>query len=248
MKIKNLFSRISGELLILKITNSRSTILNTSASEPKKPTKWLKKYTKLEYLEDILNQRQLHLASPDSWPDKNDSEAFNIYASTKNINNIKCLCLTGSPDRYHFWHIFGEQEKGVCLWFCRKSLEADIERDKSLTKGDVTYLIPENANSLSIDEIPFAKRKQYCDEREYRIIRVSKSETAPDDKFRFSIASLKRIYLNPWLSTFCVNREKAHISKIFGTSKIHIKIRQNKSLESRKWITALNLASKGSEN
>jgi hypothetical protein len=175
--------------------------------------RWLKKYTKLKYLEEILRSSHLHLGDPSEWPDKNDSEGIRLFSGGNGGFKILSTCLTEAADRFHFWHVFGEQEKGVCLWFDKDLLVRDIGKDNSLIANDVQYRTPEKLALLSFDQIPFAKREQYRDESEFRVLRVKQSPDTPVEKFAFSQDSLRRIYLNPWLSSQQVESAKAWISE-----------------------------------
>jgi len=162
---------------------------------------WLKKYMKLENLERTLKEKQLHLGNPTvDWDDKNDSECIRIYSAKKSQGfEILGTCLTEAADRFHFWHIFGDKEKGVCLWFEKESLIKDIMTDGSLVANKVEYRRAEQLSKLKADLLPFVKREQYRDECEFRVLRVRAAQKLPTDKFSFSANSLKRIYLNSWL-------------------------------------------------
>ncbi|OWY04617.1 hypothetical protein B6V75_00215 [Thioclava sp. F1Mire-8] len=207
--------------------------------------RWLKKYTKIKYLEGILRERQLHLSSPSEWDDKNDSMVVKLYSNKFLSFDAVGTCLTGAPDRFHFWHIFGEREQGVCLWFERKALVNDIKGDTTLSSGEVLYRLPEDVRFLEDDQIPFAKREQYQDECEFRVLRTKKPKHMAFDKFSFSALSLQRIYLNPWLSRSEVTRQKRKISDLLKDDLAHVKVWQNRTLRKRKWIDAVAEALEG---
>lgn len=200
---------------------------------------WLKKYTKLEYLEQTLKKKQLHLGDPTKWPDKNDSTGIQRYSKEFCDFDILGTCLTQARDRFHFWHIFGEKEHGVCLWFDRNCLIEDIKVDSSLVARKVQYRMPNELKKLTVDQLPFAKRKQYRDECEFRVLRQSATQIVPDDKFLFSADSLKRIYLNPWLSPEKVDQETQKIEKLRNNGLEHVEVKQNRTLENKEWIDAI---------
>ncbi|SPH23873.1 hypothetical protein DEA8626_02950 [Defluviimonas aquaemixtae] len=202
--------------------------------------RWLKKYTKLEHLEPTFRALQLHLGDPKEWDDKNDSECIRIYSERFPEHEIRGTCLTEASDRFHFWHVFGERENGVCLWFERDSLIDDIKQDGSLLADKVRYRLPAELSQLELRLIPFAKRKQYRDECEFRVLRIHTNPGIDADKFSFSANSLKRIYLNPWLSPKEVKREKDRISGLLKDHLKHVRVMQNRSLKQKAWIDAVS--------
>ncbi|WP_146193161.1 hypothetical protein [Maritimibacter sp. 55A14] len=202
--------------------------------------RWLKKYTKLKHLEAVLKGQQLHLGNPREWEDKNDSECIRIYSDKFLKFEVRGTCLTGAADRFHFWHIFGGRKRGVCLWFERDSLIKDIKGDASLVADKVRYRMPAGLSQLESGLIPFAKREQYRDECEFRVLRLSTPQGMPTDKFSFSANSLKRIYLNPWLSPKEVEREKVRISGLMNDQLKHVCVMQNRSLKQKAWIDAVS--------
>lgn len=208
-------------------------------------TVWLKKYTELEYLESILRNRHLHLGDPKTWPDKNDSKLVEMYSKKFNVPDIRGTCLTEAPDRFHFWSIFGKCEEGVCLWFEKNSLLQDIEKDKSLTSRPVKYCTIAQMRDLDADSVPFAKRAQYSDEREFHIIRKRLEPEGPNDqsdKFEFSISSLKGIYLNSWLGSGEVESWTERIKEYLDNDFAGVCVKQNKIINSDEWIKAAHMA------
>lgn len=203
-----------------------------------KETRWLKKYTKLEHLPSIIKEKQLHLGNPKDWEDKNDGELVRLYSEASGTFEMRATCLTGAADRYHFWEIFGKREQGVCIWFDRAELLRDIREDQSLVAKNAKYIQPARLSKTERALIPFAKREQYADEREFRVLRVKPAANTEADKFRFSASSLKRIYLNPWLSAPLVEQEKAKLSHLLSSDYEHVEVRQNRALRKSDWINA----------
>lgn len=199
---------------------------------------WLKKYTTLEHLEKTIRNRELHLGDPSKWSDKNDSECIRLYSNWCGDFKMLATCLTNAPDRFHFWHIFGERERGVCLWFEQDRLCKDIEKDSTLVFRKVKYPPPADLTKTNPCDLPFTKREQYADECEHRVLRKAAIHSGKsNDKFGFSAQSLRRIYLNPWLSLTEYETEKAKVSKLlcqYGLS--HVCIKRNRLLEKKAWI------------
>ncbi|GIT85022.1 hypothetical protein [Roseobacter sp. OBYS 0001] len=201
--------------------------------------KWLKKYTKLEYLPEILETRQLHLGDPKSWDDQNDAAAILMFSQRQSGFDIRGTCLTAAPDRFHFWHIFGERELGVCLWFDRERIVREFDQDHSLVSGMVRYPTRKDLFQTKPDEIAFTKREQYGDEREFRVLRVSPPVRGEPEKLKFSAYSLRRVYLNPWLSPSSVSLYKKLLRQELTGDLVHVELKQNRSLKKKDWINAL---------
>lgn len=203
---------------------------------------WLKKYTKIEFLPEILDKKQLHLGDPTSWDDQNDSAAIQLYEKGLNGFKVRATCLTQARDRFHFWHIFGERMSGVCLWFDKKALVRDIDRDASLIGRFVLYPKSEDLKKTKFKDVPFTKRQQYSDEREFRVLRIQNSGSVEFDKFRFSASSLKRIYYNPWMSKEAKEFYDCVIGQQLQGEFRHVDLKQNRSLRKQDWIDTLTEA------
>lgn len=192
--------------------------------------RWLKKYTELKYAENVLTTCKLHLGDPSSWDDKNDYELIKIYAKAVSEPNVRATCLTTAADRFHFWTVFGHQDSGVCYWFDCKSLIADIAKDETLIARKVLYRKPNTRN-----EIPFSKREQYSDEKEFRVLKHSRASDE-QTSFSFSPTSLRRIYLNAWLSPKQLAEERERLMELSRGHLSHVEIRQSRVIRKRAWI------------
>lgn len=203
--------------------------------------KWLKRYIKLDHLDDTLRENEIFLGDPSEWPDKNDSGLIKLYSDQFEISDIRVTCLTESPDRFHFWSIFGGRELGVCLWFERSLLLDDIGKDTTLEAGKVQYVSVQGLKRLDANTIPFAKREQYKDEREFRVLRKQSALCSEPTKFKFTPMSLKRIYLNPWLENEDYLKYKKSIFKNHPKFS-HVEVMQSKMLNYGKWKRAAKAA------
>jgi hypothetical protein len=200
---------------------------------------WLKKYTEIKYLNSILAKRHLYMADPCAWPDKNDSTLVEVYSKAVSATKTRITCLTEAPDRFHFWTVFGGERNGVCLWFDREALLADVNADDSVRGQSVRYLRPKELSKVSVAELPFSKRSQYEDESEFRIIRSQDDQCRVEsDTFEFSANSLKRVYFNSWLNSAELVREKEKIQPLLELEFSHVKLLQSRMLNMRRWILA----------
>lgn len=201
--------------------------------------RWLKKYTELRHAENVLTTCTLHLGDPSAWPDKNDAELIKIYAEAVSVPYVRATCLTTAADRFHFWTVFGRQDSGVCFWFEPKSLIADIAKDETLIARQVLYRKPN-----TLDEIPFSKREQYSDEREFRVLMHARAREELTS-FSFSPTSLKRIYLNAWLSPEQLAEERERLMEMLRGHLSHVVIRQSRVIRKRAWIDAARSVARG---
>ena len=207
-----------------------------SALTKKTNKKWLKKYTKLYYLKEILTDKRLFLGDPKEWPDKNDRHCLLKYAAYADSSEIRATCLNRGSDRYHFWEVYGEKCDGVCLWFHRDQLIGDIKNDTSLRSKNVIYKEHKSVACIDPEDVPFAKRKQYKDEVEFRVIRTRSNGCY---HFDFRPNSLARVYLNPWLEPAEVSHWKREIGRWWGSEYNDLCVKQNRSLDYRKWKDAV---------
>lgn len=204
-------------------------------------SKWLKKYTKACFLEDMLQSKTIFLGNPDDWADKNDSTLINIYKKKMRLHNIRATCLTMAADRYHFWEVFGEKEKGVCLWFDMNQLKEDILKDTNLISKPIIYLLPEKLEKCGeFKNLPFYKREQYRDEKEFRVLRKFQNKDDASNKcgFEFNPRSLKKIYLNSWLSPKEYKWQYNFIKSLLVDNLSHVDLQQNKVHDYKEWIYA----------
>jgi hypothetical protein len=201
--------------------------------------RWLKKYTKLKYLQRMLELEELHLGSPNTWEDENDAALVKRFSDLTKASTVRATCLTSAPDRFHFWAVFGDREMGVCLWFNRKKLLNDISSDKSLRASDVEYMSTKKLKAnTNVQNLPFAKRLQYSDEQEFRILRSIATHDEANAGFRFSPKSLERIYLNPWLKKVDLTSAKTKVGELLAKDYRHVRLLQSRALANQKWIKA----------
>ena len=123
---------------------------------------------------------------------------------------------------------------------------SDLRKDQTLIVDQVQYMTPKELKDIQLNEIPFAKREQYTDEREVRVIRNYATEGPKKDGFDFSASSLKRIYLNPWLNEKAFKENKAEISAMLKGKYGRVEILQSKTLRHNGWIRAARDAAKKS--
>jgi len=74
-------------------------------------TKYLRRYTHLEALRNILCTKSLTLLDYRKWDDKNDSYFLHLYQEERELKSLLALCLTRSSERFHLWQVFGPKRE-----------------------------------------------------------------------------------------------------------------------------------------
>lgn len=67
---------------------------------------YLRRYTHLESLRNILCTKSLTLLDYRGWDDKNDSCFLRLYREERKLESLLALCFTRASERFHFWHVF----------------------------------------------------------------------------------------------------------------------------------------------
>jgi hypothetical protein len=131
----------------------------------------LKRFTTLPILLDYLVTEKLVLLDPASWDDKNDSEIILAYKRKKGIENLFALCFAHGHETIHHWKTFANGASGCYIKFYADKL-IKIFKDNNLIQDYVRYKKVDEviAEELSVNDIPFTKRKAYECESEYRVI------------------------------------------------------------------------------
>jgi hypothetical protein len=84
---------------------------------------------------------------------------------------------------------------------------------------------------------PFLKRFPFRDEREFRIIYESVEEKIDNKKLAFTLNSIRKITLSPWLPTPVFENIKETIQSIPGCTGL--KIVPSTLLENQRWRRAI---------
>ena len=72
---------------------------------------YLRRYTHLESLRNILCTKSLTLLDFQEWKDKNDSHFLRLYKEERKLKSLLALCFTRASERFHLWHVFGPKKK-----------------------------------------------------------------------------------------------------------------------------------------
>ena len=197
--------------------------LDVGYMKPNK-SKYLRRYTSLPILFDMLINRRVTLVDPKSWEDRNDSYYLEIYQQKKQLKTLLALCFTIKPETFHHWKIFAGHPGGVCITFDKQLLLKQLLRQQNIRVEIVTYRLIKDLreNPPSIDELPFIKRKPYRDEGEFRIIYEDKKKEVSIKHFKIELSVIKKITLNPWIPKSIAKCTKDIIWGIQDCDKINI--------------------------
>jgi hypothetical protein len=170
----------------------------------------LKRYTELPFLLHMLRRQEITLLSPASWDDRNDALYIEQYREDQGHKSVFALCLTRASTTYHHWKVFAGSMSGVCIYFNEKRLK-DWASANEVRFEDVKYLSLRRARKdpPKGENLPFRKRHAFEDEAEVRLLYSSKEENGTVKSFKFDLALIDQVEVNPWLpqSVFAAVRE-----------------------------------------
>jgi hypothetical protein len=215
------------------------------------PAPELRRYTDVLNLLEIVRTRRLPLSVPDFWQDSTDRLCLQVYADRFRLQgegdrSIFALCMTQTSETSHHWQLYASHSHGVCIVFDRAKLCAAIEeaarRSPSIRHGQVEYLDysdMKEACDCDPDKLPFVKRKEFADEREYRVIAVSGSELF-DGEFSIPIplSAINRIVLGYRMPTH-LSQGLSDLVRSFRGCR-DLVVRQSTFMDNGKWRRGLN--------
>jgi hypothetical protein len=187
-------------------------------------TKYLRRYTSLPVLLDMLINKRITLLDPVSWEDRNDSFYIENYREIKGLKTVLALCFTERAETFHHWKVFAGDSSGVCIRFYRKGLLSCFKDKNGIHSGSVAYSLMSDlqAKPPRLEKLPFLKRKQYEDEAEFRIIYENRNKIHRTKDFSLDLTSIDRITLSPWMPPPIAQTVKQLISGLPGCTKIEL--------------------------
>jgi hypothetical protein len=173
--------------------------VRTSAKEVQK-VQVLNRYTSLPIALDVLVQKKITLLNPETWEDRNDAYFLERYREEMNLQSVLAICFSRHRETFHHWRVFSSGCSGVCIEF-DKSLLQSIPNQPAYRHGNVEYYWIKDLqkDKPRLDKWPFLKRKPFEDEREYRIIFETASESLRAHSIPINFGSIRKITLSPWL-------------------------------------------------
>jgi hypothetical protein len=193
-------------------------------------------YTNLSALIHMLRSKKITLVSPFHWDDEIDVHFMKEYKRRKKLRAIRAICFAQSRETFHHWKVFAGTRDGVCIHFDQTSLLAHFQNHKGISYGDVTYSFLNDLKeleSISVERLPFTKRKAFEDEREYRVVCFDKGSRAPAASYSIGIQCIDKISLGPWFRKEWIGSVRETIQAIDGCE--HLEIRKSTVLGSKLW-------------
>lgn len=217
---------------IVRVANA---IGNVASSE----ITFLRRYTSIAAVIDILRRKELPLLDPQTWDDRNDRYFMSLYKESGALGGLYGLCAATCKETYHHWRVFTNTADGACIEIRREPLEERLRQLPGVSFGDVDYLVLGNVEKLGPgdrDRLPFVKRWGFGPECEYRIIAETKEVQRPALSIDFPISLIGRIHLNPWLPAPIADSLKVTLREIPGCSKLSIA--RSQLIDSGRWKAA----------
>lgn len=192
--------------------------------KPLKMHKFLRRYTSLPALIEILSSKKITLLDPGLWDDKNDAYFMAQYKNKEKLKTLLALCFTQGPETYHHWHVFAGGAAGVCIEFDGDALLASLLLSGSFKHGQVKYLNLNQAKShkFRVNDLPFLKRSAFEPEAEFRLIYESSKECCSSLSLPIKIKDILKVSLSPWMVQAMSKTVAQAVRSINGCSKLRI--------------------------
>ena len=185
---------------------------------------YLRRYTDITSLINILTNQELILVDPKSWDDKNDSHFIDVYKEKMGLKSVLALCFSQSSETYHHWSVFAKGPSGVCIKFKKSSIESFIKKNKDLKLKELEYLTVKelSINGIKKNDLPFVKRTPFEPEKEIRLLWESKNENISSFSLKIDISSIVQITVSPWMHKSLLDSIRILLKSIEGCEKLKI--------------------------
>jgi hypothetical protein len=186
--------------------------------------RFIRRYTTLPFLLDLLENKQIALLNPENWEDKNDAHYLNLYKGNKDLASVLALCFTAADETYHHWKVFAGNTAGVCIQYDKDKLFRLLNKVNGIRTGDVVYRKLKDARKslLTPDELPFIKRYAFRDEKEVRVLFEDEREEMLIKQIKISLSVIDKIILNPWIPSAVYKSTAAVINQIDGCRSLRV--------------------------
>lgn len=185
---------------------------------------YLRRYTDLPALLNMLSAKQITLLDPKTWDDRNDSFFMSLYKEHKSLKTLLALCFSQTAETYHHWRVFSNGPAGVCIVFDRAALLKSVQQNSGVLCSGIEYLTLKDAKAkrLKTEELPFVKRYGFKPEKEFRVVFESSVDELPSLDMPIDISSIRRISLSPWMHPSLSKSTIAAIRAINGCSNLKV--------------------------
>jgi hypothetical protein len=200
------------------------------ASEPV----WLKHYTSIYRVLQILENRCLFLGDTEKWEDKNDAVIMAKFRALKKADHVLAICFNAGEETIHHWRFFG-QDLACRIDFDREFLPKKLNR-RNFLQGAMQYLTIQDLRKIKtipIDDLPFLKRKPYEIEQEFRIVYAGPEE---DKTIKIKLEDIRRITITDKMPEPLFAHFKKFIHDQYG-----LKVYRTTITENRDWVYQFEL-------
>lgn len=202
-------------------------------------TGYVRRYTTISAVIDILQRKELPLLDPQTWDDRNDRYFMDLYKQSRKLGGLYGLCAARCAETYHHWRVFTGNSDGACIEINRAKLEVALAELEGVRYGEVDYLKlfqVERLTPRDLDRLPFLKREGFTAEMEYRIIAETVEDQTPALPIPFPVSMINCIYLNPWLPKPLADSLRKTLRSIPGCRDL--KINRSLLIDSGRWKSA----------
>jgi len=202
-------------------------------------TSYVRRYTTISAVIDILQRKELPLLDPQTWDDRNDRYFMDLYKQSRKLGGLYGLCAARCSETYHHWRVFTGNSDGACIEMDRARLEAALAEMEGVRYGEVDYLKLAKVERLTptdVARLPFLKREGFAAEKEYRIIAETAEGQAPALPIEFPVSMINRIHLNPWLPKALADSLRKTLRSIPGCESLNIT--RSLLIDSGRWKSA----------
>ena len=163
---------------------------------------FLRRYTDVLSLLDIVRHNRLTLMSPSRWYDQNDTFGLNQYSVRQGEGSIYALCLTEEKEQAHHWQLFAGHNHGLCIHFDRVEFLSFLDGvGDPILHGPVLYQNLTQVRAMkpiNLQVLPFLKRDTFEAEAEYRVVAWQDAILAGDTyTISMPASMIKRVTLGP---------------------------------------------------
>jgi hypothetical protein len=204
----------------------------------------LRRYTDLASAIYLLRRKCLTLLNPTNWIDRNDAYYLAQYKERIGARSILALCFAEAPETFHHWSVFSSRSNGVCIEFDKVRLLKAVDSEPSIRHRSMDYreIKKVQATPIKEEDLPFVKRYPFQDEREFRLLHISKEVEVDKYQIPIPLASITRITLSPWMHENLAEEVKLTLKAIDSCEKI--KVSRSTLVENEQWKKAAKSALK----
>jgi hypothetical protein len=147
------------------------------------------------------------------------------YKERRDAKTLLALCFSEARETYHHWRVFSHGSHGVCIEFNKEQFLNQFKIDRRVQHGNVSYKTRKTfaaPKTIRLEELPFLKRWQYRDEREYRVVYLDNTTEHRTKEYKINLEWIQRVTLSPWLPPAMQQSVKETLRSIDGCQDLRI--------------------------